>query len=74
MNPVGQEQEYIKLEKERIKVENTEHQLLYFKKNKKKMTPYDIRPSPNPRIEVNLDFFLTDSANNVEVVKTDMQI
>jgi hypothetical protein len=38
------------------------------------MTPYDIRPSPNPRIEVNLDFFLTDSANNVEVVKTDMQI
>lgn len=25
------------------------------------MTPYDIKPSPNPRIEVNLAFFLTES-------------
>ena len=29
------------------------------------MTPYDIKPSPNPRIEVNLDFFLTDHNNNL---------
>lgn len=36
-------------------------QLMNFKKVKKKMTPYDIKPSPNPRIEANLDFFLTDS-------------
>lgn len=30
---------------------------------KKKMTPYSIKPSPNPRIEVNLEFFLTDAKN-----------
>ena len=24
------------------------------------MTPYDIKPSPNPRIEPNLNFFLKD--------------
>ncbi len=27
------------------------------------MTPYDIKPSPNPKIEANLQFFLTDSKN-----------
>lgn len=27
------------------------------------MTPYEIRPSPNPRIDVNLEFFLTDHNN-----------
>ena len=58
MNPVNQEQEYVRLEKERIKIDNMQSQLLHFKKNKKKMTPYDIKPSPNPRIEVNLQFFL----------------
>ena len=29
------------------------------------MTPYDIKPSENPRIEVNLEFFLTDSADTI---------
>lgn len=29
------------------------------------MTPYDIKPLPNPRIEVNLEFFLTDHKNNI---------
>jgi hypothetical protein len=42
------------------------NQLTNFKKNKKKMTPYEIKPSANPRIEVNLEFFLTDSANTIE--------
>jgi hypothetical protein len=54
------------LEKERIKIENMHNQLTNFKKNKKKMTPYEIKPSANPRIEVNLEFFLTDSANTIE--------
>ena len=63
MNPVNQEQEYVRLEKERIKIDNMQSQLLHFKKNKKKMTPYDIKPSPNPRIEVNLQFFLQDPNN-----------
>jgi hypothetical protein len=30
------------------------------------MTPYEIKPSANPRIQVNLEFFLTDSANTIE--------
>lgn len=71
--PVNQEQEYIRLEKERIKIDNMHAQILNFKKNKKKMTPYDIKPSPNPRIEVNLQFFLTDSNNQppkINVVDT----
>lgn len=41
-------------------------QLNNFKKNKKRMTPYEIKPSPNPRLEVNLEFFLTDSADTIE--------
>jgi hypothetical protein len=39
------------------------NQLLNFSKNKKKMTPYDIKVSPNPKIEPNLNFFLKDSQN-----------
>lgn len=30
------------------------------------MTPYDIKPSPNPRIDVNLEFFLTDHNNLIK--------
>lgn len=30
------------------------------------MTPYEIKPSANPRIQVNLEFFLTDSASTIE--------
>lgn len=34
-----------------------------FKKVNKKMTPYDIRPMANPKIEARLDYFLTDPKN-----------
>jgi hypothetical protein len=54
LEPVQQEQEYIRLEKERIKVDNMRRQMDKFKLNKKKMvktiiiiplqTPYDIKP------------------------------
>lgn len=71
MDPVQQESEYIKLEKERIKIENMHQQLRNFKKNKTKMTPYDIKPSPNPKIEPNLDFFLTDHQNLTKPESTD---
>jgi NRPS condensation-like uncharacterized protein len=37
LDPVQQEQEYIRLEKERIKIENMHKQLDKFKQNKKKM-------------------------------------
>ena len=35
-------------------------QLSMFSKNKKKMSPYDIKPTPNPKIDPNLHFFLKD--------------
>ena len=63
LDPVQQEKEYIRMEKERIKLNNMHNQLLYFKKGKKRMTPYDIKPSPNPKIEINLEFFLSDATN-----------
>lgn len=63
MSSVEQEQKYLKLEKDRIKEQSMETQLANFNKNKKKMSPYEIKPSPNPRIEPNLDFFLKDAQN-----------
>ncbi|EGR33838.1 taf9 RNA polymerase tata box binding protein -associated isoform cra_b, putative [Ichthyophthirius multifiliis] len=72
MNPVQQEQEYVRLEKERIKIENMNFQLINFKKNKKKMAPYDIKPSPNPKIDVNLEFFLTDNINTIPQIQTEI--
>ena len=36
------------------------------------MTPYDIKPSPNPRIEANLEFFLTDSKNMDPPIQTEV--
>ncbi|CAM6006531.1 unnamed protein product [Sphagnum balticum] len=53
-------QVYIEREKERLKGENMEKQLANFSRNKKKMAPYDIKPTPNPRIDPNLHFFLND--------------
>ncbi len=40
-----------------------EKQLANFNKNKKKMTPYDIKATPNPKIQANLHFFLKDPKN-----------
>jgi hypothetical protein len=37
------------------------------------MTPYDIKPSPNPRIEPNLNFFLKDVQDN-KVQETSIKI
>lgn len=38
-----------------------EKQLANFNKNKKKMAPYDIKATPNPKIDANLHFFLKDA-------------
>lgn len=67
-----QEAEYIRIEKERIKLENMHRQLVAFKANKK-MSPYDIKPSPAPRVTANLTFFLTDSTD-VKAPQTNMEI
>lgn len=45
-----QEEVYIEREKERIKNDNMEKQLANFNRNKKKMSPYDIKATPNPKI------------------------
>ena len=45
MNPVQQEAEYIRLEKERIKMGNMHQQLLNFKKDSKQK-PHEIKVSP----------------------------
>ena len=55
-----QEEVYIDQEKEKLKRENMQKQLANFSRNKKKMAPYDIKPTPNPKIEPNLHFFLKD--------------
>ncbi|KAM3141691.1 hypothetical protein pb186bvf_006296 [Paramecium bursaria] len=66
MDPMQQEQEYIRLEKERIKMENMHSQLNSFKKKPKKEELYDIKATANPKIQVNLMFFLTDSAGTIQ--------
>lgn len=38
------------------------------------MTPYHIQPSPNPRIEVNLEFFLTDHNNLIVPEQTTIDV
>ena len=35
-------------------------QLIEFKKAKNKISPYDLRPGPQARIEVDLGYFLTE--------------
>lgn len=36
------------------------NQLIEFKKSKNKTSPYDLRPGPPARIEVDLTYFLTE--------------
>ena len=63
---MDQEHTYIGKEKDRIKDENMKAQLANFSKNKKKMAPYDIKPTPNPKIHPNLHYFLKDPKNEKE--------
>jgi len=63
MTPAQQEEEYVRIEKDRMKLENMHKQLLAFKQSKKKVSPYDIKPSANPKVNANLTFFLTDSTD-----------
>ena len=60
LTPAQKEELRIKAEKEKKKVEMIKQQLVEFKNSKKKETPYDLRPLPPARIEVNLTEFLTE--------------
>ncbi len=72
LNPAQQEEEFVRLEKERIKLENMQKQLVSFKQTKK-MSPYNIKPSPKPKVSANLTFFLTD-ATDVRPPQTNTEI
>jgi hypothetical protein len=50
----------IKAEREKKKVEMIKQQLIEFKKAKNKTSPYELRPGPPARIEVDLTYFLTE--------------
>ena len=58
--PLEMAEESIKTEMEKRKFDIRKEQLILFKKNKTKQTPYDLRPAPPPKIEVDLAYFLTE--------------
>lgn len=60
LSPQEQEELHLQKEKERKQEEMMKRQLEAFKKSKTKQSPYDIRPSATGRIEVDLQYFLTD--------------
>lgn len=60
MTPAQKEEVRIKDEREKKKIEMIKSQLLEFKKSKNTTSPYDLRPGPPARIEVDLTYFLTE--------------
>ena len=50
----------IKNEQEKKKIDMIKSQLIQFKKQKTKTSPYDLQPGPPARIEVDLTYFLTE--------------
>lgn len=60
LTPMQKEELRIKAERERKKVEMIKSQLVEFKRAKNKISPYDLRPGPPARIEVDLSYFLTE--------------
>ena len=60
LSPQEQEELHLQKEKEKKQEEMMKRQLESFKKSKTKQSPYDIRPAATGRIEVDLQYFLTD--------------
>ena len=60
LTPSQKEEQRIKEERERKKIEMIKAQLMEFKKSKNTTSPYDLRPGPPARIEVDLTYFLTE--------------
>lgn len=54
LNPAQRDELRIKAERERLKFEMIKTQLIEFKKSKNKISPYELRPGPPARIEVDL--------------------
>ena len=60
LSPQQKDDMRVAAEKERKKVEMIKQQLVAFSTNRSKQTPYDLRPGPPARIEVDLEPFLTE--------------
>ena len=61
LTPAQKEEQRIKMEREKKKVEMIKQTLIEYKNNKKqKKSPYELRPLPPARIEVDLTYFLTE--------------
>ncbi len=60
LTPAQREDLRNKAEAEKRKFEMIKQQLIEFKKSKNKISPYDLRPGPRPRIEVDLTYYLTE--------------
>ena len=60
LTPAQKEEQRIKMEREKKKVEMIKQQLVEFKKQKSKASPYDLRPGDPARIEVDLTYFLQE--------------
>ena len=54
LTPAQRDELRIKAERERLKFEMIKNQLIEFKKSKNKISPYELRPGPPARIEVDL--------------------
>ena len=60
LTPVQKEEQRINAEREKKKVEMIKKKLVEYKNQKKVKAPYDLRPDPPARIEVDLTEFLTE--------------
>ena len=60
LTPAQRDDLRFKAEREKKKVEMIKAQLVEFKKAKNKISPYELRPGPPARIEVDLTYFLTE--------------
>ena len=60
LTPAQREELRFKAEQEKRKFEMIKQQLIEFKKSKNKISPYDLRPGPRRRIEVDLTYYLTE--------------
>ena len=62
--PAAKEEQRIQQEREKKKIEMIKAQLLEFKKSKNTTSPYDLRPGPPARIEVDLTYFLSEQGKS----------
>lgn len=60
LTPAQRDDLRFKAEREKKKVEMIKAKLIDFKKAKNKISPYELRPGPPARIEVDLTYFLTE--------------